>query len=154
MIRSEAGVRPHSTLYLWSCGRWTRGSSSRAPGWCWTTRSARESSGGSWPPAPSTSPAAATQGNTDIQGKGARFNFASHIWKKILGPHQHSSANMKHVQFFPPKYFRKPIRFLVLTLLNNQLEKLEAAKAAWWLVCLSLLGLTGPYSALLSLNYP
>ena len=33
----------------------------------------------------------------------------------------------------------------------NQLEKLEAAKAAW-LVCLSLLGLTGPYWVLLNLN--
>ena len=35
----------------------------------------------------------------------------------------------------------------------NQLEKLEAAKAAW-LVCLSLLSLTGPYLALLSLTWP
>ena len=35
----------------------------------------------------------------------------------------------------------------------NQLEKLEAAKAAW-LVCLSLLSLTGSYSALLSLTQP
>ena len=35
----------------------------------------------------------------------------------------------------------------------NQLEKLEAAKAAG-LVCLSLLSLTGPYLALLSLTGP
>ena len=35
----------------------------------------------------------------------------------------------------------------------NQLEKLEAAKAAG-LVCLSLLSLTGPFLALLCLNFP
>ena len=35
----------------------------------------------------------------------------------------------------------------------NQLEKLEAAKAAW-LVCLSLLSLTGPYWALLGFSGP
>ena len=37
--------------------------------------------------------------------------------------------------------------------MNNQLEKLEAAKAAL-LVCLRLLGLTGPYWALLGLTGP
>ena len=37
--------------------------------------------------------------------------------------------------------------------MNNQLEKLEAAKAAL-LVCLRLLGLTGPYWALLGLTRP
>ena len=36
---------------------------------------------------------------------------------------------------------------------GNQLEKLEAAKAAG-LVCLSLLSLTGPYWALVSLTGP
>ena len=36
-------------------------------------------------------------------------------------------------------------------IINNQLEKLEAAKAAW-LVCLSLLSLTGSFLALLGLT--
>ena len=47
---------------------------------------------------------------------------------------------------------------LISEKINNQLEKLEAAKAAW-LVCLSLLSLTGslltgPYLALLGLTGP
>ena len=39
------------------------------------------------------------------------------------------------------------------SVINNQLEKLEAAKAAR-LVCLSLLSLTGPYWTVLGLTGP
>ena len=45
-------------------------------------------------------------------------------------------------------HFLHCIIFYIINVIYNQLEKLEAAKAAW-LVCLSSLSLTGPYWALL-----
>ena len=47
------------------------------------------------------------------------------------------------------KVFRQP------SLFKNQLEKLEAARSAYlWLPLVTLLGITGPYSALLGLTRP
>ena len=45
------------------------------------------------------------------------------------------------------------IKWACIVMELNQLEKLEAARVAW-LVCLSLLSLTGPYWALLDLTGP
>ena len=47
------------------------------------------------------------------------------------------------------KDFYPGVKLKSMSMRVNQLEKLEAAKAAW-LVCLSLLSLTWPYLALLS----